>query len=187
VSRRIVALLLMLATPAFADSPPKRSAISSYMPTELEYKAQNFQLGIMGAYGWASMIEDKCEGCAASSQDMAFGIYGNWMQRPNDKMTYGLEVDAMKLWTESTDSEWLASLRARVGVYVAPNIMTFVTGGAAWEMQQNNFGWVASAGVEVSLTKNLSTKLEYLHYEMEDRICEIKRLDMVRMGLSYNF
>ncbi len=88
--------------------------------------------------------------------------------------------------TSSTD--WIASLRARLGYAIMPNVLVYGTGGAAWartaytgfdafqggcanclttSFTDTGKGWVAGGGVEwAPWSNNWILRLEYLHYEL---------------------
>jgi outer membrane immunogenic protein len=90
--------------------------------------------------------------------------------------------------TMSSDTKWLASLRARAGWVVVPQWMLYVTGGAAWtktdyaaidafsdgcppdncgavSFSNTKTGWTAGGGVEWMLTPNWILGAEYLYYQ----------------------
>ena len=87
--------------------------------------------------------------------------------------------------------EYLGTARARLGYAVAPNLLTYVTGGLAFggvtvsasfgqnlapsllssgsakgSAFENRAGWTLGAGVEYALTPALSAKVEYLYYDL---------------------
>jgi outer membrane immunogenic protein len=88
----------------------------------------------------------------------------------------------------SSDTKWIASLRARLGWVVMPQTMIYATGGGAWaktdyagldanstgcpvgcgvvSFSNTKSGWVAGGGVEYMLTPNWFVRAEYLHYEI---------------------
>ena len=85
----------------------------------------------------------------------------------------------------SSDTKWMASLRARLGWVVMPQTMIYATGGAAWAKTDytgfdaattnNGFttvsfsntksGWVVGGGAEYMLTPNWLVRAEYLYYQ----------------------
>jgi outer membrane immunogenic protein len=89
-------------------------------------------------------------------------------------------------WSNKTD--WLASLRGRLGFAVMPNFLLYGTGGVAWTrtsyagldvfntggcpnclgttFNDTHAGWVAGAGVDwAPWSNNWIFRLEYLHYQ----------------------
>lgn len=87
----------------------------------------------------------------------------------------------------SSNTKWIASLRARLGWIVMPQLMVYATGGAAWAKTDysgfdaattgNGFtvvsfndtksGWVAGGGAEYMLTPNWLVRAEYLYYQFD--------------------
>lgn len=90
--------------------------------------------------------------------------------------------------TEAVDTNWLATLRARVGVTVMPNLLLYGTGGAAFTDLQfastysdnaiggafpggtgsgsstgTSTGWTAGGGLEWAFANHWSAKAEYLY------------------------
>ena len=85
----------------------------------------------------------------------------------------------------STRNNWLASVRARLGV-VGWNTLWYVTGGAAWteesyagqgqffngfsdlaSFHQTKAGWVAGGGAEYMINPNWLLRAEYLYYKFD--------------------
>jgi outer membrane immunogenic protein len=90
--------------------------------------------------------------------------------------------------TLDTKLDRLATVRARLGVLIVPDLLLYGTAGAAWgrtkvtniedwdfgnehhhtytsQSNTNHFGWVAGVGGEWRLTGNLFLRAEYLHYD----------------------
>jgi outer membrane immunogenic protein len=91
----------------------------------------------------------------------------------------------------TTTTQWLASIRGRLGFVGWWNTMFYATGGAAWQnidysaqttltgpaigaSFQSNFnhtttktGWVAGAGAEWMATTNILLRVEYLYYGID--------------------
>jgi outer membrane immunogenic protein len=85
----------------------------------------------------------------------------------------------------SADTHWVASVRARLGYAVMPNVLVYGTGGDAWKRTdyagtdtfntggsvstafgQSQTGWVAGGGAEwAPWSNNWILRLEYLHYQ----------------------
>jgi outer membrane immunogenic protein len=106
--------------------------------------------------------------------DVAWGNVHGESRCPNASFRCGHDVDM------------LASLRARAGVLLAPSMLVFLTGGAAWAdagyevrnvttgllaapaLSHTQNGSVFGGGVEVRITDNLSLKGEYLRFNLRD-------------------
>jgi opacity protein-like surface antigen len=84
--------------------------------------------------------------------------------------------------TASTSEDWLATVRARIGVVPADRWLVYATGGLAVADVQADIthsasfgpeshirpGWTAGGGVEAVITGNWSAKLEYLYVGLEN-------------------
>lgn len=88
--------------------------------------------------------------------------------------------------TISTNLSWLATVRGRAGVLVAPNVLLYATGGVAWGKRDyfgegsnstdydavfrgsssSNTGYVVGAGAEWMAAANWIVRAEYLHYSL---------------------
>jgi outer membrane immunogenic protein len=81
-----------------------------------------------------------------------------------------------------TQSEWLATVRSRVG-YAFDRILIYGTGGAAFGNIQTGLippstfdssteaGWTVGAGLEVAFAQNWTAKVEYLFVDLPDAAC----------------
>ena len=102
--------------------------------------------------------------------------------------------------SDKTDA--LASSRVRVGYVLLPNLLAYGTGGAGYghsslsvpreEVDINQFGWVAGAGLEYKVWGNFIARAEYLHYDFAKEALDhgfnaAETVDLVRGGLSYKF
>ncbi len=109
----------------------------------------------------------------------------------------------------STETNWLATIRARAGVLLGPSALIYATGGFAWADVDNSVtiasvsdratGWAVGAGVEVRLDKHWSLKAEYLRVELDDTlacspaVCGAANfatdhsLQIVRGGVNFKF
>jgi outer membrane immunogenic protein len=138
---------------------------------------------------------------AASYNDATFrgGVYGGYNMQVSPSWVVGIEGD----WAWGDSTKTLAQLpgsfainpgdtssfhqksdagvRGRIGYLVSPNMMLFVTGGAAWQQfdasaacstatcgaalaQTNNFtktGWTIGGGAEWMFTQNWLVRAEY--------------------------
>jgi outer membrane immunogenic protein len=96
--------------------------------------------------------------------------------------------------TENVNTDWLATLRARLGVTVAPNVLLYATGGAAFtdfgfsssysdnaiggafpggtgsgSSSNMSTGWTVGGGFEWAFVKNWSVKAEYLFVDFPSK------------------
>ena len=110
------------------------------------------------------------------------------------------------------ENHFLGSVRGRLGVAVG-SALFYGTGGVGFQRadytirnattgavlvssgKNTDIGWVAGGGLEYALTKHVSARVEYLHYDFGDRSFEgldetIKldtTVDTVTVGLSVKF
>ena len=88
--------------------------------------------------------------------------------------------------TSSFESKWLATVRGRVGILAAPQLLLYGTGGAAFaNVRTSDFaffafdgstnsaaasttrtGWTAGGGLEWGFAANWSAKVEYLYVDL---------------------
>jgi outer membrane immunogenic protein len=125
--------------------------------------ASSWVVGVEGDFSWASL--------------------GGTATGPN-LLANGAPAGAGGLtWTDKTD--WVASVRGRVGYAYVPNFLVYGTGGAAWTrtsyfgldvgntgnqistaFDDTRTGWVAGAGVDwAPWSNNWILRVEYLHYQ----------------------
>ena len=124
-------------------------------------------------------------------------------------------------------ADWLATLRGRIG-YAMDRWMVYGTGGFAWGSVKSSsalsasyistttglstvdlwsgsnndtrFGWAIGGGVEYAFTNNITTKIEYLYYDLGSKNYAVvggtlpatsarAKIDgsIVRAGLNYKF
>jgi outer membrane immunogenic protein len=110
--------------------------------------------------------------------------------------------------TCQTQNNWLSTGRGRIG-YAIDRFLPYITGGVAvGDINANvpgigsatttNVGWTVGGGLEYAISKNWSTKVEYLHVNLGSFDCGTAcsptppvnvRLneDIVRAGLNYKF
>jgi outer membrane immunogenic protein len=89
--------------------------------------------------------------------------------------------------TAHQETNWIGTLRGRIGGAVFPRVLVYGTGGLAYgsvtssantdfrpagteqypaSLSKNKTGWVAGAGAEFSVTPRWSVKGEYLYYDL---------------------
>jgi outer membrane immunogenic protein len=108
----------------------------------------------------------------------------------------------------TTESDWLATIRARGG-FAVDRFLIFTTGGAAfgdikaaagalpWSTTTQT-GWTAGAGVEYAFTDFLTAKVEYLYVDLGSASCGTAncagstttvKLDenVIRAGVNFKF
>lgn len=144
------------------------------------------------------------------SDSVTFGFFGGWMWDLNNGASFGFEGDlnwmnvdesavtmreypccAPDTYTigESLERNWLATIRARLGVDVSPQLFVYATGGFAFgdadyslsfEDDYNPVpttsasnsdtltGWTAGVGGEFTMANGVSVRAEYLYVDLGD-------------------
>ena len=151
------------------------------------FQSGQFVFGIEGDIDWADIKGNSTAGCGT----VAFtGITGTT--------------------TCETKSDWLSTVRGRVG-YAFDRVLVYGTAGGAFGNVQagpstattfdssTEFGWTAGAGVEVGITPNLTAKVEYLYVDLANGACSAAcgspatsigtsfDASLVRAGLNFKF
>ena len=197
-----VVLVLTATCGAFAaDLPTPRPSAPLPAPA---YNWTGFYIGINGGYGSGnSNWSDGPVGTTGSFPTTGFLVGGTaGVNYQIDQYVFGIEGDGD--WTNlkgnsgstcgaisavvpppdscQTQSEWLATVRGRVG-YALDRTLLYVTGGAAFGNIQTGLnppatydnsvetGWTVGAGVEFGLTQNLTAKVEYLFVDLPNGTC----------------
>jgi len=195
-----------------------------------------FYVGVNGGYGWGHTSVDTpawldylC-GVQAGSFNASpkGGVFGgqagyNWQY---GSVVTGLEVDfdgadikasgnvgtfdrGRGVISQSTKVDELASVRARLGYTVLPNLLAYGTAGLGWGHSEvteslthngsstgdaSSFGWVAGAGLEYKLFEHVLVRAEYLHYDLgkttygsDLSVNAATTVDVARGGISYKF
>ncbi|HEY1472539.1 MAG TPA: outer membrane protein [Pseudolabrys sp.] len=189
-------LALSAITAQAADMPRANPVPSYKAPVEAPFSWTGFYFGLNGGYAWGrSSWSDPLFTPGSGSFNTSGGLLGgqlgyNWQTGP---FVFGIETDAD--WTNikgstaglggvcladgagvcQTKQDWFGTTRGRIG-YAFGRLMPYVTGGAAYgdikaleatgNATQTRFGWTAGGGVEYSLDRNWSAKLEYLHLDL---------------------
>ena len=183
-------------------------------------------VGVNGGYGWGrSNWSDPAIDPDVRRFGLSGGLAGgqvgyNWQTGP---FVLGLESDLD--WTNlsggksdggvcatdgggqcRTSQSWLGTTRGRVG-YAFGSWLPYLTGGAAYgdiRLSQpgstdatTRFGWTAGAGVEYSISRRWSAKLEFLHLDLgtaafmgaasNTTISAHAKDDIVRAGINYHW
>jgi outer membrane immunogenic protein len=218
------ALIASLSAARAADIARPQAVPHAAPP--IPFTWSGFYVGINGGYGWGrSHWSDPAADPTKRGFDLSGGVVGgqvgyNWQTGP---FVLGLESDLD--WTNLTGSRadggtcavngggecrtsqsWLGTTRGRLG-YAFGALMPYVTGGAAYgdiRMDQagrtdtaTRLGWTAGAGVEYSLSKNWSAKVEWLHLDLgtatfmgaasNTPVSTPAKDDIVRAGINYHW
>jgi outer membrane immunogenic protein len=191
VAGAIAAAVLLSSPAAFAADP-----VTDIAPVN---DWSGFYVGVHGGYAWGDA--DVNDGyltwfgvpfagplANVTDFDLDGGLGGvqAGFQTQSGNFVWGVEADASLTDISgddgfvTTEINWLATLRGRIG-YAFDNFLIYATaGGAAGETESGltfgvdptdeeiHFGWTAGAGAEVLVTENISLKAEYLYVDLGD-------------------
>ena len=193
-----VSSLALAGVASAADLPTKAPAMAPAVA--VPYNWTGFYVGINGGAVWhrASFdANDAASGVSSGTATPTGGTFGgqagyNW--QPGN-FVYGIEADwnwvdasgsgPATNWTGgvfNTKLSWLATVRGRVGVLIAPPTLVYATGGYAAGRVENDTnvflgysdhstrsGWTAGGGVEHMLTRQWTVKAEALYVDLGDK------------------
>lgn len=139
------------------------------------------------------------------------GIEGDWTWTDlSDRVDAPFEFeDGIGTTHASVGIDWLASLRARLGL-ANDRALFYLTGGIAWadlnleggangEVDDEFFdfhadddntetGWVVGGGIEYAVTRNFIIGAEYLYYQFDDaQVSAVNTLDELDGTITYAF
>jgi outer membrane immunogenic protein len=217
-------------TTAFAsDLPTKKAPPAPAPPPPIPFTWTGFYIGVHIGGAWDS---DHWRFTTADSftHNNASGVFGGGQIGYNyqiSSIVFGVEGDGSgadlsghalcpnPTFTCSHNTDWLASLRGRVGFTPVERALLYVTGGAAFSdvrhsdspvtgawtgsFSQAQVGWALGGGVEYAFTDHWSAKVEYLHYSLGDETAQVGTLDpvspahltdsvdSVKAGVNYRF
>jgi outer membrane immunogenic protein len=208
--------LALLATGAAKAAEPIQQP-----PSEVPvFTWTGFYLGIQGGYVWTNLDVSPS---GLSSNDLNGGMFGgyagyNFEYAP---WVFGIEGDFNGTWNNSSGvivgppaaivdigTDWLASIRARVG-YSYDRALIYGTGGVAWTSATADVttalgtfsgdktltGWTLGGGVEYAFTDNWLGRVEYRYYGFDnadlDGAGPLGNVDLnsqtVSVGIAYKF
>jgi len=193
-------------------------------PPAFQSRWSGFYAGAITVYGHGESQQFNTLGPTTGEYDidgwMGGGLIGhNWQF---GQAVVGLEADWMGGETRGTtyntcvsncytDAEWIATVRARVGLDLGM-VLPYITGGVAFTKldagtvnplvvgqplgnDDINAGMAFGAGVDVAFGNNLVGRLEYLHVDMGDTVYHIRaqsaagtvdgEVDLFRAGLIW--
>jgi outer membrane immunogenic protein len=143
-------------------------------------------LGETGRFPISGSVVGGTVGANYQTGTYVFGIEGDldWTNlRGGSGFTCGAIADAVSPPTGcQTQSEWLGTVRGRVG-YAVNSVLIYGTGGAAFGNIQTGLippstfdsstevGWTIGAGIEVGFAPNWTAKAEYLFVDLPDATC----------------
>jgi outer membrane immunogenic protein len=172
-------------------------------------------IGTTGSFPTSGFLVGGTSGVNYQIAEYVFGIEGDgdWTNlRGNSGSTCGA-ISAVVTAPVScqTQSQWLATVRGRVG-YAFDRILLYGTAGAAFGNVQTGLnppstfdsaveaGWTVGAGVEVAFAQNWTAKAEYLFVDLPNATCTTAancggaagsivsfNENIIRAGVNYKF
>jgi len=175
----------------------------------------NGAIGTSGSFPTSGFLVGVTAGVNYQIAEYVFGIEGDgdWTNlRGNSGSTCGaISAVATPPVSCQTQSQWLATVRGRVG-YAFDRILLYGTAGAAFGNVQTGLnppstfdsaveaGWTVGAGIEVAFAQNWTAKAEYLFVDLPNAACttvgncggaagSIVSFDenVIRAGVNYKF
>ena len=184
-------LIAGAAALAFAVvTSPARAEDNTFGP-EPSYDWTGLYLGLQGGYAWskdnweAGNVEFDSDGMLLGATAGFNGDTGSWVFGAEGDISYadvsGSQDSCSLGGNCETTMEYFGTFRGRLGYdlgSVDQGLLVYGTGGIAFaglnyksagggEDFNTGTGWVLGGGVETTIGKKSSAKLEYLHYELE--------------------
>ena len=208
-----IALAALIAAPFAAQaadlSPSPAYKAPSYVAPVFTWSG--FYLGANLGYAWgtakwtapaATTKPDGFLGGATLGYNMQTGIWVWGLEGDFDYTAIKGSAGCGGGVTCTFKDQWLATTRGRIGYAGWNNVMTYITGGAAFadvkatsagvSKSTMRVGWTLGAGLEYALWSNWSVKAEYLYADLgKESCCGGRTVDyntnIVRTGLNYRF
>jgi outer membrane immunogenic protein len=183
---------------AFISTPIAAADLGGVTPTSLRFD------GTAPAPIWTGLYIGADGGFSFASGATANGFVGGLHVGYNYQLghwVFGIETDLTydSFLTSSVTSAvspgWVGTLRPRLGYAMGP-LLLYGTGGLAYGNPalfsmtgDSRLGWVAGAGVEYALSKNMSLRLEYLHSDLGASTNAADHLtdNVIRLGINFRF
>lgn len=168
----VIFMLLFSVSWAMADGLPRQQQRigAPYQPPAVAATSE-WQLGLIGGYGWGDGGDNFVGGAFASYQV-------NW-----DMWMAGIEGDITN--NPSTQrgrfhlDDWLATVRGKAGVTVVKGVQLYATAGLAIEDGDQGLAW--GGGLQYELGKDWLARAEVLKYEIDGGQA------VARLGISKRF
>ena len=179
-----LATTLFLSTSAFAADLYLPAPEQVMIPDMAVMDWNGFYAGVSGGYGQAGIYLDDVSEDGTDLTGVLGGVQVGYNYQAGN-IVFGVEGDVLasniNVEAGAADNDfdadmrvnYLASLRARVGIAPASNLLIYATGGIATasvdvdafpEFTENHVGYAVGAGVEALVTDMISVKAEYVYY-----------------------
>jgi outer membrane immunogenic protein len=187
--------------PPAAEPPPRAPA--TYVPTVAPvYDWSGIYVGLNGGYGFGDSNWTAPGIAPTGNFDVNGGVIGGTIGYNFQWSSFVFGIEADLDWADlkgnssvaacgvgagvtcETESEWLGTVRARLG-WAWDRVLFYGTaGGAAGNIQaglnppetfdtSTEFGWTVGAGVEYAITDNFTARIEYLYVDLSNGTCNV--------------
>ena len=217
------AAIALIGVPAFAADMPARGPVKAPVAVAAPlFNWSGFYYGVQGGYAWGDSTHiDQTTGASSGNIDTNGVLLGgtvgaNWQ---TGSLVTGVEGDLS--WSNAdgsgggvvpcvapcvTEMNWLGTGRVRAGI-AADAWLFYASGGVAFagvkggqlgfnSSDKTHIGWTVGAGVETAVSRNWTTKVEYLYADLGDKAAytgptgpvnvDLKS-HIMRVGLNYKF
>lgn len=224
----VSALAFAISAPAFAADLPLPPATVTYVPAAPPFSWSGFYLGLNAGYGvgwskWSSplgamgsfatngAIGGGTIGANYQWGQAVFGVEGDidWQNLRGASTTGPCSGAVGLVGSCATASNWISTVRGRVGVAL-DHLLLYGTGGGAFTNVKPSTaalpygggavaGWTAGVGMEYASTDNWTIKAEYLFADFQHVSCNVGSCglaapatvsfteNMIRLGINYKF
>ena len=213
-------LAAAMASPSLAAELPTKAPGGPVFVAPFSWSG--FYVGINGGYGWGTAkltnslgtqsfntnggLVGATLGYNIQTGNWVWGIEGDWDWSGIKGSSSSAPLCAIGS-NCSVETEWLATVRGRIG-YAWDRWLPYFTGGGAFgdvkmtgstgnSQTDTRAGWTVGAGVEWAFMGNWSAKLEYLYVDLGTKTCSTTVClistdtsvtdNLVRAGVNYRF
>jgi outer membrane immunogenic protein len=194
-----VALVALLAGPALAaDVEVPQPSYQRVIPVPV-YSWTGCYLGAEGGWAWGQSRHDTAAGRATEYYALSGALIGGTLGCNYQISQVLLGVEGDYSWTtkrgngpenpgfdaatiSETRENWIATVRARLGIVPAQQWLFYVTGGYAvasvrasvlngifdFSESQTRHGWTVGVGMEWAIAGTWTWKFEYLYVDLQD-------------------
>jgi outer membrane immunogenic protein len=225
------AVAFAVASPALAADlvqppPPPPQAPATYVPpAPPAYNWGGIYIGINGGYAFGNSDWNGGTPAGTGNFNLNGGLVGGTLgfNYQAGAFVFGVEGDgdwadingntsngACAGSTCQTSSDWLATLRGRIG-YAFDRVLiygtaggaggdvkaTLTTAGVSTSTDNTEWGWTAGGGIEFAITENVTAKAEYLFVDLSNGSCAAAvcgttlpvsfDASLIRAGVNFKF
>jgi outer membrane immunogenic protein len=184
---------------------PSAATFVNLAPTQLHPDPSGMIEGFQGGFNW-----QRGPVVFGAEVDHSFtGMKGTKIISPIIQNNGTVFPGAGNNLTSSQATDWVGSVRARLGVTPIPRLLLYGTGGAAYGhvtffantdfkpvgtenypafIEKNKRGWIGGAGVELGLATHFTARFEYLYYDLgNEEFTASPHPPLPPFGIRYNW